>query len=363
MKKFFTGISTLLLIINLTGCNTVGSKNGSLTTIYAVASVLSFILLIGCILLVRKKRTWFITLFSSVFIVNVGYTLLAYSSSLSMALHANRIAYLGSVFLPLSMLMIILNIKNITYKKSLPIVLLIISIIMFLITASPGFSPIYYKDVSFEIVNGTATLIKVYGTLHPLYLIYLLSYFSAMVAVIICAQKKKTIDTSVHATFIALAVFVNIGVWLIEQLVHIDFEFLSISYVISEIFLLGVHLVMNESYRLKELLEQIETVQNYSSEDNTMSEIILEKNISPDRIELFMLGLATLTPTEKSIYEAHLARVTSQEIMAKMNIKESTLKFHNRNLYGKLGVSTRKELLEVHKHIKAVKEKIENGKI
>lgn len=363
MKKFFTGISTLLLIINLTGCNTVGSKSGSLTTIYAVASVLSFILLIGCILLVRKKRTWFITLFSSVLIVNVGYTLLAYSSSLSMALNANRIAYLGSVFLPLSMLMIILNITNITYKKLLPNILLIISVIMFLITASPGFSPIYYKDVSFEIVNGTATLIKVYGLLHPLYLIYLLSYFSAMVAVIICAQKKKTIDTTVHATFIALAVFVNIGVWLIEQLVHIDFEFLSISYVISEIFLLGVHLVMNESYRLKELLEQIEAVQNYSSEDNTMSEIILEKNISPDRIELFMLGLATLTPKERAIYEAHLARVTSKEIMAKMNIKESTLKFHNRNLYGKLGVSTRKELLEVHKHIKSVNEKIENGKI
>ena len=37
-----------------------------------------------------------------------------------------------------------------------------------------------------------------------------------------------------------------------------------------------------------------------------------------------------------------------------MDIKESTLKYHNRNLYGKLGVSSRKELLEIHKHIRSV---------
>ena len=40
--------------------------------------------------------------------------------------------------------------------------------------------------------------------------------------------------------------------------------------------------------------------------------------------------------------------------MANMDIKESTLKYHSRNLYGKLGVSSRKELLEIHKHIKSV---------
>ena len=43
-----------------------------------------------------------------------------------------------------------------------------------------------------------------------------------------------------------------------------------------------------------------------------------------------------------------------------MNIKETTLKYHNRNLYGKLGVSTRKELLELHKQILSVKAKLDN---
>ena len=67
-----------------------------------------------------------------------------------------------------------------------------------------------------------------------------------------------------------------------------------------------------------------------------------------------MMGLKTLTPTERDIYDAYVARVTTKEIMANMDIKDSTLKYHNRNLYGKLGVSSRKELLEVHKQIKSV---------
>ena len=130
---------------------------------------------------------------------------------------------------------------------------------------------------------------------------------------------------------------------------------------------MGVHLVMSETQHLRKAVNQLESVQNFSDEETTSPETMLKKEIepesvSPERMEFFINGLSTLTPTEKTIYEAHLARVTSKEIMANMNIKESTLKYHNRNLYGKLGVSNRKELLELHKHIKAVKSKLNKTK-
>ena len=366
MKKLFASTYIFLfLILNLTGCCSVGSKSGSLSVIYCAAAVISLMLLIGCICFVHKKRFWFITLFSSVLVVNTGYTILAVSTGLEMALWANRISYLGSVILPLSMLMIILNETNTPYRKRLPNVLLCASGLIFLIAASPGILPIYYKEVSFAVVDGVSTLVKVYGPLHPLYLFYLVGYFSAMVAIIIRAQLKKSIDTTGHAVIIAIAVFVNIGVWFIEQLVHIDFEFLSVSYIISEMFLLGVHLVMNENHRLREIINQVESsVQNYSSVESSAPEGMLEKRIevetvAPERIEFYIAGLSVLTPTERAIYDAHLARATSKEIMANLNIKESTLKYHNRNLYSKLGVANRKELLELHKHIKSVKAKLE----
>ena len=44
---------------------------------------------------------------------------------------------------------------------------------------------------------------------------------------------------------------------------------------------------------------------------------------------------------------------STKEIMSDLNIKENTLKFHNKNLYSKLGVTSRKRLLEVYKTIKA----------
>lgn len=365
MKKLFASLPVLLFIfLNISGCTAVGDKSANLSFIYGVAAVLSLLLLIGCLFFVRKKRTWIILLFSSVLVVNIGYTFLAFSYNLEAALWYNRIAYLGSVFLPLSMLMIILNVTNTTYKKRLPVVLICVAFLVFLVTASPGILNIYYKSVSFEVVNGASTLVKVYGPLHPLYLVYLLGYFTAMVTVIIRAQTKKKIDTTAHAVILAIAVFVNIGVWFIEQLSSIDFEFLSISYIISELFLLSIHLVMNENQRLREIVKQVESAKNYS-EDTTLSTNVMLENpletepIDPSRIETFINGLNTLTPTERAVYDAYIARVTTKEIMVNLNIKENTLKYHNRNLYGKLGVSSRKELLEVHKHVKTVKAKLE----
>lgn len=363
MKKLFSCITILLVAINLSACKAVGNKSADFTVIYGLASILSLLLLIGCVFLVRKKKIWFITLFSSVFVVNTGYTLLAMSSCLEMALWANRLSYLGSVFLPLAMLMIILNITGTKHPKWLHGALGLLSIITFLIAASPGILPIYYKEVSFVVVDGVSTLIKVYGPLHPLYLVYLLGYFTAMVAVIIRGQVKQTIGTTTHAIIVAIAVFVNIGVWFIEQFVALDFEILSISYIISELFLLGVHLVMNEYQRMSQIVKQVESAQSYPSEA-AVSDAVLDtpvecKPIAPERIELFMMGLKALTPSERALYDAYIARMTTKEIMASLNIKESTVKYHSRNLYNKLGVSTRQELLELHKQIKSVKTKLE----
>ena len=54
-----------------------------------------------------------------------------------------------------------------------------------------------------------------------------------------------------------------------------------------------------------------------------------------------------LSGTEKEIYECYLKRLTTKEILLKLEIKENTLKYHNKNIYGKLGVSSRKQLKEI----------------
>lgn len=64
--------------------------------------------------------------------------------------------------------------------------------------------------------------------------------------------------------------------------------------------------------------------------------------------QIFGEGVKLLTPTERSIYNFYLEHKTTKEIMEILNIKENTLKFHNKNIYSKLGVSSRKQLIEIY---------------
>ncbi len=64
----------------------------------------------------------------------------------------------------------------------------------------------------------------------------------------------------------------------------------------------------------------------------------------PHDLEGFRAGLATLTPKERAIYDMHAAGLSTSEILKRAEINQNTLKYHNRNIYVKLGVSSRKQL-------------------
>lgn len=73
--------------------------------------------------------------------------------------------------------------------------------------------------------------------------------------------------------------------------------------------------------------------------DEHKKEIVLED------YEFFLCNLGTLSPTEYKIYELYLSGKTAKEIVDILKIKENTLKYHNKNIYSKLGISSRKQLL------------------
>ena len=64
--------------------------------------LLALFMMIGYLFVVQKKETWLTVLFICIAVVNTGYFSLAVSTTLEEALLANRISYLGSVFLPFS---------------------------------------------------------------------------------------------------------------------------------------------------------------------------------------------------------------------------------------------------------------------
>lgn len=344
MKKKTLLLTILgLLLLSQTGCSSIGQKAASLTIIYASTAILSLVLLIGYCCMVPKREAWFLLLFASVFVVNVGYFTLSISKTLEEALLANRISYLGSVFLPMSMLMIILGATKADYPKWISALLMGLGVAVFLIAASPGYLDIYYKEVTLSKVDGASVLQKVYGPLHGLYLVYLLSYFGAMTGVILHAIRKKRMDSVAHAIILLISVFVNICVWLIGQLIDIEFEFLSVSYLITELFLLGLHVFLMEAEQLKQSLT--------SPSVPSPSPAPTPPENPDEQIQRFLTGLTELTQTERAVYDAYVSGMTTKEIMEKLSIKENTLKFHNKNLYSKLGVNSRKQLLQIYSYL------------
>ena len=70
-----------------------------------------------------------------------------------------------------------------------------------------------------------------------------------------------------------------------------------------------------------------------------------KKKIDLEDYDYFICNLKTLTPAENRIYELYLEGKSAQDISKILGIQENTIKYHNRNIYGKLGVSSRKQLL------------------
>jgi DNA-binding CsgD family transcriptional regulator len=324
-----------------------------MTIIYIATTFFAFLLLIGYHFGIKKKQPWFYVLYTAVLVVNIGYLTLAMADTLDTALWANRISYLGSVFLPLSMLKAIQKISKLKYPKWLSPVLIGISAVVFFIAASPGWFNIYYKSVTLEMVDGVAVLNKEYGPWHSIYLFYLVGYFVTMLATAIHAVIKKKIESTSHAVIVLVAVFVNICVWLIEQLVKFDFEFLSVSYIITEIFLLSIYLVIQTQERIIETLK----AQNANQPAPETDDLTKGSQEFLEHCKFIIEQLPTLTTREKELYELFTAGKSTKEILLELDIKENTLKFHSKNLYSKLGVSTRKQLIEYARAINASKVK------
>lgn len=70
-----------------------------------------------------------------------------------------------------------------------------------------------------------------------------------------------------------------------------------------------------------------------------------KNEVDPDDYKQFLLGIQSLTAKERLVFDYYLEGKTVKEIIELVGFKESTIRFHNRNIYSKLGVSSLKQLL------------------
>lgn len=331
----------------------------SLPVVYGAVAFISFILLIGYVALIKIKELNFIFLYSCVLLVNMGYFFLSVSKTVPEALMANRISYLGSVFLPLIMLLIIGDVCQLKHNKYILAVLIAISVITFVIAASPGYSTIYYKEVFLVFVNGTAKLKKVYGPMHMWYYVYLIMYYILMLAIIVHSRIKKKLESVNTAVFLALLTLLNIMVWYLEQIFLFDFEMLSVSYILTEFFLLFLYTAMDE-YRYNILPTEntmaaigggprADYIPQYVAKEIT----VLPEEYAPVKKALTIEDIiavwpqaAELTSREVEVFMYLVANKRRKDIADEMFVTESTVKKHTSNIFRKLDISSRAEIMD-----------------
>lgn len=319
--------------------------------LYGIIFVISLLMIIAYFLVDRKRDIWLLLLFACVTVCDLGYFLLSVAKDLDFALWANRIAYLGSVFLPFSILMMIMNLSRFTYSKWLPRILIVINSVMLFIASSGGWLPIYYKNVSFEIINGVGTLVKDYGPLHNFYKVFLFAYFSAMIAIIIYTAVKKTVVSTKHSVFLAIVVIGNIAIWLIENTIKAGFEFMSVSYIVTEGLILFLYGILQD-YGLADtqgIFSESVVIQTETSQAVSDEQIVNIRYFEQNQIDVIFENwdnIRSLSQREKEVLRLIMQNKKRKDIADELFVTESTIKKHTSSIFKKLNINNRSELFE-----------------
>lgn len=318
-------------------------KTGNMVIVYGVVAMFSVLLLIGYTWLAKQRDSRFVLLFTCVATTNCGYFWLSCSRSLTGAMMANRLSYLGAAFAVLVMMFIVMDACHVERKKWVTYLLIGISTTAFLVAASGDWFGLYYKAVSIESIDGMTRLVKDYGPLHTLYPVYLLSYFATMVVTIIRSHRKGKLVSAQYAFFLVGVVLTNLIVWGVEQFVDVDFEFLSVSYIATCLMLLSIY-TMLQNYGIVQPGGSLVSVQMLT-QLNTRT---VGEALPPEMEEMFVSFAAkvkTLSSAERRILNHYIDGYDIADIPELAFISANTVKKHNHSIYKKLGVASRDELM------------------
>ena len=311
-----------------------------MTTGYAICLIAAVGLLIAYSVIMKTKEFWLTMLHVCVSVVNLGYLIMSLANTVEFAVLGNDVAYLGSVFLSMCMFLTIVRLCGFEIKKSHVITCVSLGAVMFAVIASSPMLPLYYKSVDIEIIDGAAKLVKEYGVLHPVYLFYLLGYFASMIGTIIHSVRKKKIGKPKLAGFIAAIVCGNLVIWLFEKMVSWEYEFLSVTYIISEFLLLNVYWMLQDYVYKNDIPKPV-------AHEEKVSVIFMDSRERAEKIKQIIAGLpegATLTARQIDILEGILAGKSRKEMAADLHLSENTVKMHTTSLFKILKVTSREEI-------------------
>ena len=165
-----------------------------------------------------------------------------------------------------------------------------------------------------------------------------------MLLCIAYAAKTKRLSSPKYTLFLLVTVLLNVCVWLVEQAISEEFEFLCVSYVVTEVLLLLIYnmlydygIICPETGVLSvQMLTQLNTRQ-------------VDPGALPPGMEDMFRSFAdktkNLSSAERRILNYYIDGHDIAEIPDLAFISIHTVKKHNRSIFQKLEIASRDELM------------------
>lgn len=130
-----------------------------------------------------------------------------------------------------------------------------------------------------------------------------------------------------------------------NQYIHLEEQLAALQ---NEIQWVRLQMEQTQQEKLQAQQEREQAQQQFNFAQAALEKAIEKKleSVDPDSYQMFIDNLTTLTPKEEDIFNLYVQGCSTKDIISQLGITENTLKYHNKNIYSKLGVKTRKELLQ-----------------
>ena len=166
-------------------------------------------------------------------VANIAYLFLALSTNLNEIILANKITYIGGLFAPYLVFLIVSRICEVTPPRIFSCFLFIATIGVLALVFSTGYSHIYYDEIYLKYWNGIAYIDKTYGPTHVLYLILLYGEIAVSLGIVVHTLIKKRSISKRTVIILLLAVIASSIVYLLERMFGIELDLMPFVYSVS----------------------------------------------------------------------------------------------------------------------------------
>ena len=200
------------------------------------------ILLIGVYAIIWRKRysIYFTLIFMLVPLALRGYILQGSAESLNQAIAGLKLSYTCSSFLILLIMFAIFDLCNLRSKKQVRIALFLISVIMCIPPLTIGSGTLFYKEISMKIVDGMPVISKIYGPLHTVHYVFLLSYLTASIVAIIYSLMSKTDVSKKNLMILLFCEFFSLILFFGTKVFKTKIDLTPLAFLLCEIILLPI---------------------------------------------------------------------------------------------------------------------------